>query len=192
MILDEPLEIVRILTDRINHVEDLLISTVMGLLVTSTFTLVAAIYTLRRKDRRAASISGKTIFYGANLFHAIIAGYYYFMLAQFYAVTVTLMPRLRELEGDFGTLWTTFQLFPVSAIAGTWANVMMLALAPLTPLAFTLIVITAIWRLEGGQSSRSDLTFRSLIVSIGCQTTLAGSLIVYPFVQFLRQTTLDV
>ncbi len=72
------------LVERMNHLESLLVSNLLGFLLTTTVTIFGAAYELR-SGTKTPFVTPTQIFVGASVFYVFLSGYYYYMLAQFYA-----------------------------------------------------------------------------------------------------------
>ncbi len=154
-------DLIGFLVERLNHLEDLLVSSLLWFLLTGSFTAFAAIYGLgsTRQDARSSETenagksgvssaepfglpSARQLFFGANVLLALLSGYYYFMLAQFYAAVVVLTPLLDHVPSA-QHLWRTLQVPFLGLASTTVANGLILASAPLLPLLFSIFALRA-------------------------------------------------
>src|SRR5215467_3103576 len=97
------------LIERLSHLEGLLVSNLLGFLVTTTITIFGVVYALRPASKALPLASPTQVFVGASILYVFLSGYYYFMLAQFYACVITLMPHALSAGVDMQALWNTLR-----------------------------------------------------------------------------------
>ena len=90
----EPREIVPILFQRMNSLETILVSTLLGFLITTTLALYASYYNF--KDTSKLSKCPGTLMLGVNVLYIFLSGYYYFMLTHYYVIVSILIPYAEE------------------------------------------------------------------------------------------------
>jgi hypothetical protein len=177
-------ELVGLLTERVNHLEQLLVSSLFGFLLASTSTAFAAVYTIRNEKRAASWVTPRQLFLGANILYLILGGYYYFMLAQYYAAVVTLTPLLRRLPTPTETLWNTLQISSFGVLPTSARSWLFMINAPLLPIFFSSSVLVAMWLLTRRRGKSLHIGLMELAWSIIAQLVLLVLLIWYPFSQF--------
>jgi hypothetical protein len=179
-------DVIRLLTERASHLEDLLVSNLLGFLLTGTLTGFAAIYTLRVEDRTHLILSPRKILVGINFLYLFIGGYYYFMLAQFYATIVTLQRHVVASGADMSELWSVLRVPSLGVMANRTANIAMLAGAPLLPLALSWFSIIAFRALVERNEAGHRIGRLTVLSCLGSQLILGLTFITVPFLAFIH------
>jgi hypothetical protein len=182
-------ELITLLAERLNHHEQLLVSSLFGFLLASTSTALAAVYTLRSEKRIATWVTPIQLLVGANVLYLILSGYYYFMLAQSYADIVTLVPLLRRFQAPTEPLWNTLRIPSFGILSTSIRSWIFLMSAPMLPIFFSFSVLTAVWVLTRKRGNSLHLGTISLVSSLAFQAALSIVLIWYPFSQFFAVVT---
>src|SRR5512144_2240916 len=115
-----------------------------------------------------------------------LSGYYYFMLAQFYAAATVLAHLAGQLSAPTELLWTILRIPSFGILKSSTTNILMLVNAPLFPFLFTTFVLTVLWSFLQRAGSVPRLRIRALAVSVVTQASLGIVMILYPFLQFLK------
>ena len=182
-----PMDTITPLVERLNHLEVLIVSNLLGFLLTTTVTIFGAAYELRSGTKTPTFITPPKIFIGMSVVYTFLSGYYYFMLAQFYACIVTLIPLTKQVGVDVGALWGTLRIPSFGFIPKRLANIAMLANAPLLPLAFSVLSLIAFRLLFEGHGAQ-DIGVISTVVGISLQGLTCIFVIAQPFYEFIRAT----
>ncbi|WP_155355912.1 hypothetical protein [Acrocarpospora macrocephala] len=182
-----PLDPITPLLGRANHLEVLLVSNLLGFFLTATFAIFAAVYELRQATGSHRLPPPSHIFIGASIFYSFLGGYYYFMLAQYYACIVTVVPLAREKGLEVEGLWNTMRTPSFGLMSEDGANVAMLAAAPLAPLIFSVVTLIALWSLAR-RGAGPGIGMRPVILCFSLQILVCVLLISMPFLEFLRVT----
>jgi hypothetical protein len=177
-------DLVGLLTERINHLEQLLVSSLFGFLLASTSTAFAAVYTIRSEKRATNWVTPRQLFLGANVLYLILSGYYYFMLAQYYATVVTMVPLLRQLPTSTDALWNTLMIPSFSLLPTSVRSWLFLVNAPALPIFFSTSVLIAVWLLTRRRGKSLHIGLTALTWSIIAQLVLLVLLVWYPFSRF--------
>jgi hypothetical protein len=180
-------EVVTSLTERMNHLEDLLVSNLLGLLLTTTITIFGAAYELRSGTKAAPFVAPIQLYLGASVLYVFLGGYYYFMLAQFYACVITLVPLAESLDVKVDTLWSTLRIPSFGVIPKKIANIAMLTNAPALPLAFSTLSLIALRFVIEGHGVR-NIGIVPTAVGISLQVLTCIFVIAQPFRSFIRAT----
>jgi hypothetical protein len=172
-----------------NHLEDLLVNNLLGFLITATSTVLAGIYLARRDRKSLPMLTPRHVLTGANVVYLFLGGYYYFMLAQFYATVVVFVPLAKTIPAPTGELWSVLQTPSFGILTSSTSNLLMLLAAPLFPVAFSSCAITTCWflvRQAPGRSSQVPaLGYRALGAALTSQVFLAVFMILHPLLRFL-------
>ena len=169
---------------RANHLEVLIVSNLLGFLLTATTTMFAAIYELR-SGNKAAAVTPLEIFISASALYVFLSGYYYFILAQFYACIITLIPHATNAGIEMGTLWSTLRIPSFGLLSKRVANVVMLLSVPLLPLAFSVLSLFFFSFLVEGHGSHR-IGALPIIVCMLLQVVTCVLLIIEPFREFIK------
>lgn len=178
-------ELVKVLIERIGHLENVLFSSTLGLLITTTIALFSAIYSLKNKSK--VKLSSSFLLIGSNLIYILLSGYYYFILTHFYASILVILPLKGKIPNslDIDVLWNSFQL-SIPFINEKSRIYLALINAPLFPFLFSSISIIGIWYLvrKGIKSKikRRIWLFGSILV----QLIIFYLMIWYPFNEFMK------
>ena len=130
------------------------------------------------------------LFLAANVLYVLLAGYYYFMLAQFYAAVVTLQPLVESVPSS-SKLWTTLHTPSFGLLSPDAGSVLVLVNAPLLPLVFsTFVLVSLALLLRSGTGTRRP-SWLAVAASIAVQIVTAVLLILSPFIDFLNATVLS-
>lgn len=192
----KPGEMIGFLIGRLNHLEVLLVNNLLGFLLTTTFMLFAGIRSLREMPPRQLLATPGQVFLGASTLYLLLSGYYYFMLAQFYAAVTTLTPLVRNIP-PASNLWSTLQTPSLGFLSGNMRNTLYLVNAPLLPLLFSIFTLSALWLIlrrglqKTGRSATdhgNQVRKRWLVLGITVQAVVAVTLIMSPFLRFLAVT----
>jgi len=174
------------LVERMNHLESLLVSNLLGFLLTTTVTIFGAAYELR-SGTKPPFMTPTQIFVSASVLYVFLSGYYYFMLAQFYACVITLMPLVESLDVKINPLWHTLRIPSFGVIPERMANIIMLTNAPLLPIAWsTLSLVTLRSVLEGHGAQYVGIV--PTTVGISLQVLTCVLVITQPFHFFIKAT----
>jgi hypothetical protein len=187
-------EILKLLLDRANHVEELLVGSLLGFFLTASAGGFAGAYTLRSEAGRALGLSPRRFFHGISVIYAFLTGYYYFMLAQFYGATIAAIQVSRTLTDaavPVRALWETLQLPSLGLLPRDIANIAMLINAPLFPLALSAALLYGFYLLiKGTTGTPPPLRTRDLAMALGLQGGLCILMAWHPFVEFLKAARL--
>jgi hypothetical protein len=176
-------ELIGLLSERLNHHEDLLVSSLFGFLLASTSTAFVAVYTIR-SEKRHTWVTPRQVFLGANILYLVLSGYYYFMLAQYYATVVALVPLLRRVQAPTEALWNTLRIPSLGLLTPSTRSWFFLVNAPLLPLFFSASVLVAVWLLTRKRGNSHHIGPIALASSLVAQLALLVLMIWYPFSQF--------
>jgi hypothetical protein len=175
------------LVERLNHLESLLVSNLLGFLLTTTIAIFGVAYGLRPAAKILPSATPTQVFIGASILYVFLGGYYYFMLAQFYACVITLAPLAKSRGVEVNTLWSTLRIPSFGAIPKRIANMVMLANAPLLPLAFSIFALIALRFVAEAQGGR-NIGAVATTVGIALQCLTCILVITQPFHAFIKAT----
>jgi len=185
----EIIQILQMLNSRINHLEVMIFSSMLGILLTTTFGLYAASYKIKESDDK--SMKPATLIWAVNAIYFLVSGYYYFILTHFYAATTTLFELQSKLPRyvNLSNFWNFFQLptIPFFWLSEKSRNILSLLSAPLFPLLFSLSSIVGICyllkrRLLISHKSIFSLLWKSLII----QLILFYLMAIFPFIRFIN------
>jgi hypothetical protein len=183
-----PTDAVTSLVERMNHLESLLVSNLLGFLLTTTITIFGAAYETRSGAKTPPFVTPVQMFVGASVVYVFLSGYYYFMLAQFYACVITLIHLVKSLDVKIDTLWTTLQAPSFGIVSNRIANIVMLAIAPLLPISFsTLSLIALRFATEGHEALGVGAVPTAVGISLQFLTCIF--IITQPFLAFIKATT---
>jgi hypothetical protein len=174
------------LVDRANHLEVLIVSNLLGFLLTATGTICAAIFELHSGSKNTA-VTPTEILISSSALYFFLSGYYYFMLAQFYACIITLIPHATKAGIQVSQLWGTLRVPSLGIVPRRGANIAMLLNAPLFPLAFSLGSILFFRLVVQGHPSHGV----GLGPTIACllpQVLICILMISVPFREFVKVT----
>lgn len=175
----------KLLWERWMHLEKLLVATLFAMFITTTVGLFAAAGKMQENESTPAALD-TLLLLGAGAVYGVLAGYYYFMLAQNYATIVSLLRINRQKLGKMSALWDVFK--PRSSAVG---NVMHQAL--LFPAAAVPLLITSL-SLLGLKFVLHNEHPVSFWVPLCVHVILFFAMIWIPFRQFvktLREMTAD-
>lgn len=134
-------EVAKLLWDRWMHIERLLITTILAMFFTTTIAVFAA--ASKMTDRIKGNLPCEDFFlFGVGLAYGILAGYYYFMLAQNYAAMVCLLKINRNILGKVSALWEFFKPKHV-AVGGFWHQTLLLPAAGV-PLVIAILALVGL------------------------------------------------
>lgn len=176
------------LVERMNHLESLLVSNLLGFLLTTTITIFGAAYELRPGAKASPFVSPTQVFVGASVIYVFLSGYYYYMLAQFYACVITLIPLVKSLDVKISPLWRTLRMPSFGVIPERIANIAMLANAPLLPIAFSTLSLIALRFVIEGHGVQ-NIGIVPTTVGISLQVLTCILVITQPFRSFIKATT---
>jgi hypothetical protein len=177
---------ITILVERANHLEQLLASNLFGFLLTGTFTGLAAVWTMRaEKQEKPTLFTPRQLFIAANILYMLVSGYYYFMLAQFYATIVALAPLTGSARPEFNKLWSTLRVPSFGVLPLSTSNFLMLFTALLLPLVFSILVSIGLYVLIEEKDSPTKIGRLTLATFIGIHLLYGFILISQPFLLFL-------
>jgi len=175
------------LIERLSHLEGLLVSNLLGFLVTTTITIFGVVYALRPASKALPLASPTQVFVGASILYVFLSGYYYFMLAQFYACVITLMPLVKSRGVEIDALWSALRIPSFGVIPKRIANMAMLANAPLLPLAFSIFALIAL-RLVAEAHGGGNVGAVATGIGISLQLLTCILIIAQPFRAFIKTT----
>jgi hypothetical protein len=181
------MEAVTPLVERLNHLESLLVSNLLGFLLTITITIFGAAYELRPAAKTPPFATPTQLFVGVSILYVFLSGYYYFMLAQFYACVITLMPLAKSLGVEINALWSTLRIPSFGVISNRMANMAMLTNAPLLPLAFSVFSLISLRLVVEGHGGR-NVGVIATTVGISLQGLVCILVIIQPFRSFIKAT----
>jgi len=156
-------------------------------LVTTTITIFGAAYELRPGAKTSPFVNPTQIFVGASVLYVFLSGYYYYMLAQFYACVITLISFVKSLGAKINPLWRTLRIPSFGVIPERITNIAMLADAPLLPIAFsTLSLIALRFVIEGRGAQNIGVVPTTIGISLQVLTCIL--VITQPFRSFIKAT----
>ena len=90
--VDDELDLlIRVMVDRMNSLESILVSSLFGFLITTTLSIFAAVYFVRTDESdKDIKIPALGLFVGISILYGFLSGYYYWMLTNFYAAIAIL------------------------------------------------------------------------------------------------------
>lgn len=178
-------EIIKILIERIGHLETVLFSSAFGFLITTTIALFTAVYSLKNASK--VELSSKFLLTGSNVIYVLLSGYYYFILTHFYAAASTVIPFKDKIPDTLNieTLWNSFQL-SIPFVGEQSRIYLSLINAPLFPFLFSTFSIIGIWFLVKKEIKPKSNRKFWLIGSILTQLILFYLMIWHPFNQFIE------
>lgn len=173
---------------RASHLEQILVTTLLGLLLTTTFGLFVAVYTLKKEgDSISSFMSIRMFLVGIALLYVTLSGFYYYMLAHFYAAVQSAFALIKpdDLQDAVAPIWSLFRLPEMLGLSQKARAIGYLAIAPLFPVSFSCTAITVLWwslrREMAGQRKSSIAIWLS---SLAVQILMAYLLISHPFSAF--------
>lgn len=122
-----------LILDRLNHLEEILSSSLFTLMITTTLAMSAGAYAIRE---RKIPISGRVFFVGANCFYIVLSAHFYFMLTHFYSSFIFLVDQYQRMVPRLTLLWTVFRI-PLPGTSDKAQSVLYLIQATLAPLLFS-------------------------------------------------------
>jgi hypothetical protein len=137
----ERLDRLDLILTRLNHLEDILSSSLFTLMITTTLAMGGGAYAIRE---RKVPISGRIFFVGANFFYIVLSAHYYFMLTQFYSSFIFLVDQYQGLVGRLDLLWTIFRI-PVPWASESTQSVLYLMQATVAPLLFSCFIALGLY-----------------------------------------------
>lgn len=178
-------EILKVLIQRIDHLENILVFSALSLLITTTFAIYTAIYSLKNSSN--LKISSSVVLTGVSLIYFLLSGYYYFMLTHFYATTCMLLPLRSEISDiiEIELLWKSFQL-TLPFLRENAKMYLALLNAPIFPLLFSSLSIVVVWNILKKEIESATRKYLILVFSISAQLMLFFSMIWYPFSKFVN------
>ena len=178
-------EVIKILVERMGHLETILFSSALGFLITTTIALFSAVYSLINKSN--VKLKPSFLIIGANLIYVLLSGYYYFILTHFYATASTIIPLKDSIPNaiNIDKLWTSFQL-SIPFLGQEYKIYLALLNAPLFPFFFASISIIGIWFIVKEDFKSKMESKLSLIGSIVAQLAVFYLMIWYPFNEFIE------
>ncbi len=170
-----------LLMERANHLEEMLGGSLLVFLVAGTAGLLAAAKLFRR-DSESSSFTARQFFIGTTLGYVFISGFYYYMLAQYYAATSTL---LKVVEGDstYGNLYRGLQIPTLGLPVDPASNIIMLLGAPLFPLAISFTLTLGMYL--SLRHSKTGLALKDLTRAMALHAVLCPLLVCHAFAGFL-------
>ena len=132
-LLSEP-DAAKLLWERWMHLEKLLVTTLFAMFITTTVGLFAAAGKMQENGSTKASLD-TLLLLGAGAVYGVLAGYYYFMLAQNYAAIICLLRMNRQVLSKMSALWGVFK--PRTGAVGTVMHQALLVPAAAVPLLIT-------------------------------------------------------
>jgi hypothetical protein len=185
----ETKDAVQLLLERMNHLEDLLVSSLLGLLITATFSVFVALYALRTQSKKAlpTGVTPARVLLGVNVLYTFLGGYYYFMLAQFYAATAATLELTSNIPSmPVRQLWMVMKYPQIPFLSEEDRNLAMLLNAPLFPFLFACASITILWSVLRSDRPSRGLGYVALTSSIGWQGLVCWLMAWHPFTTFLE------
>ena len=185
---DNVIQILQLLINRINHLEVMLFSSMLGILLTTTYGVFAAFYKIQESGNNFFKPTYFII--GINLIYVFISGYYYFILTHFYAAASTLIQLKPSLPTSLSLeiFWELFKVpkFPFWFSDPT-RNLISLANAPLFPLMFSFTSIMGICYLLKRKLSKTQKKYTYWVIySLLIQLVPFYLIILYPFLTFVE------
>jgi hypothetical protein len=172
---------VDLLMDRANHLEGLIVGSLLGFFITASAGAFVAARALRG-DRESPSFTTRQFFGGITLVYAFVSGFYYFMLAQYYTTMSTL---LKVVQGDssYSDLTKGLQIPTLGLPLDPMSNVLLLLSAPLFPLAVSLTLTLGMYLYL--RHTKAGLTPRDLTRAMALHAILCPLLVCHAFALFL-------
>ena len=127
-------EAAKLLWERWMHLEKLLVATLFAMFITTTVGLFVAAGKMQENGSTRASLD-TLLLLGAGAVYGVLAGYYYFILAQNYAAIVSLLRMNRQVLSKMSALWDVFK--PRTAAIGSVMHQALLVPAAAVPLLIT-------------------------------------------------------
>lgn len=134
-------EIAKLLWDRWNHLERILVTTIFAMFITATVAIFAAATKLG-EVAKSNTFTDNLFMVGAGAAYAILAGYYYFMLTQNYAAMVSLLQLDTRIVRKVSPLWEFFK--PARAPVAGLRHQLQLLPAATVPLTITVVALIGI------------------------------------------------
>ena len=170
---------------RINHIEDILASSLFSLIITTTLAMFGSAYALRSAKEREAG--AQTLIIGANVLYGVLSCYYYFMLTHFYAATAVAYSALKSVMdlAAISSAWSFFQVGgPLWWMDERTSNLVGLSIAPLFPVSISCFTITGLWFYLRRRTKGQGLVV--LCASVLFHVGLFTVMILKPFQLFLH------
>jgi len=172
---------------RASHLEDILVTSLLGLLLTTTFGFFAAIYTVRKESHFWRQIDKRWLLIGIAFVYMCISGYYYYMLSHFYAAVQSAFALIRNpaTQEAVAPIWSLFRLPHMFGLSAKQRSVGYLAIAPMFPVGFSCTAITAFWlTMRPDWKLQRKTSFAAWLLSVAMQVAIAYLLAAYPFQVF--------
>jgi hypothetical protein len=131
--LSDP-EATKLLWERWMHLERLLIATLFAMFITTTVGLFTAAGKIQVNASARSSLD-TFLLLAAGAVYGLLAGYYYFMLAQNYAAIISLLRMNRQVLSKMSALWGVFK--PRTGPVGNVMHQVILVPAAVVPLLIT-------------------------------------------------------
>jgi hypothetical protein len=180
-------ESLKLVLDRLNHLEGILVGSLLGFFLTATAGGFAGAYTIRSDANRSLSLSQRQFFYGISVVYTFLSGYYYFMLAQFYGAAISAIELARSSSSEaVSVLWKTLQIPSFGFLPENFANLVMLLNAPLFPLMVSSALLYGFYILIRDTSAQKQtLGPLDLVTTLALQVMVCVLLAWHPFTRFL-------
>ena len=175
-------EALTLLMERMNHVEGLLVGSLLGFFLTAAAGSFAAAHSMR-SEKKALSFTPRQFFYGIVLAFGFVSGFYYFMLAQYYAALGTILGLLRE--GDGFPIHELYATLRVPLLPAQTGNVIMLANPPVFPFAVSSALTIGLY-LYMRDPAKETLSPKDLGSALTFHFLLCPLMLWHPFVSFLK------
>src|SRR5882672_9623076 len=125
-------EVIQSLILRANHLEDLLVSSLLGFFLTATAIAFAGVHALRAGPTHSIRLTPRQCFVGLAFMYGLLSGYYYFMLGQFYGAVIPIIAIARKsANASLSTLWAILRVPSFGILSPGLSNTLMLVNAPL-------------------------------------------------------------
>jgi len=172
---------IALLVERADHLEGLLAGGLFVFFLAALAGFFAAAKGFRR-DSETPDFSARQLFYGITVSYALLGGFCYYMLSEYYT---TLSTVLRVLAGDstFGDLVQGLQTPSLGLPLGPAPNVIMLLGAPLFPLAVSITLTMGMYLYL--RDSKTGLRTKDLSRATALHAAICPLIVAHAFAIFL-------
>lgn len=170
-----------LLVERANHLEEMLGGGLLVFFVAAAGGIFA-VRTALRGESESTSLSARQLFYGITLGYAFVSGFYYYILAQYYASMGTVLQVVSS-DSAYADVYKGMQIPTLGLPLDPASNIIMLLGAPLFPLlvSFTLTFGSYL----SLRHSRTGLVPKDLTRSLALHAVLCPLLVCHAFAGFL-------
>jgi hypothetical protein len=139
-------KLIELLMQRLNHLEVLIFSSIIGLFVTTTSTIIIGLLAINNQDihKKMKPLVGNHIFHVVAVIYLLLSCYYHFMVMHFCSTSGTLFPLLAANSTNFD-LTSYWSFYKVTFSPSGWpvepSLYAIFSLVPVFPLGLSLFTL---------------------------------------------------